>query len=130
MIKNSKVYDAIKYFAQIVLPAFGTLYFGLGGIWDLPKVNEVIGTIVVVDTFLGMLLGISSHMYNKSDQRFDGAIDKVEDGDTTLYSINVDGDPAQVLEEKNELTLKVNKSEAVDTVLVTKPTKRAPRKKS
>lgn len=62
---KNKVYDVLKYIAQIVLPALGTLYFALAGIWNFPYVEQVVGTISAVDTFLGVLLGISSNNYNK-----------------------------------------------------------------
>lgn len=63
VIKNSKVYDALKYIAQIVLPALGTLYFALASIWNLPFGEEIVGTVTAVDTFLGALLMISSMNY-------------------------------------------------------------------
>ena len=62
---NNKVYDVLKYIAQIVLPALGTLYFALAGLWNFPYVEQVVGTISAVDTFSGVLLGISSYNYNK-----------------------------------------------------------------
>ena len=61
---NNKTYDVLKWIAQIVLPALGALYFGLSQIWGLPFGEEVVGTIAVVDTFLGALLGISTAQYN------------------------------------------------------------------
>lgn len=63
---SNKVYDILKYIAQIVLPALATLYFGLAGIWDLPYGEEVVGTITAIDTFLGVLLGISSANYKNA----------------------------------------------------------------
>lgn len=33
---NNKIYDILKWVAQIFLPALGTLYFALAGIWDFP----------------------------------------------------------------------------------------------
>ena len=62
---NDKVYDVLKYIAQIVLPALATLYFALSKIWGLPYGVEIVGTISAVDVFLGTLLGISSASYNK-----------------------------------------------------------------
>ena len=50
---------------MVCLPAIATLYFALAGIWDFPYGEEVVGTITAVDTFLGVLLGISSAQYNK-----------------------------------------------------------------
>lgn len=66
MIMNSKVYDVLKWIAMVVLPAIATLYFALAGIWGLPYGQEIVGTITAVDTFLGVLLGISSAQYNKN----------------------------------------------------------------
>ena len=60
------MYDILKWIAQYFLPAVGTLYFALAGIWGLPYGEQVVGTITAVDTFLGVLLGISSAQYNKA----------------------------------------------------------------
>ena len=63
---TNKVYDILKWIAQYFLPAIGTLYFALAGIWGLPYGEQIVGTITAVDTFLGVLLGISSAQYNKA----------------------------------------------------------------
>ena len=65
LIKNSKIYDVLKWIALVFLPALGTLYFALSGIWGLPYGEEVVGTIMAIDTFLGALIGISNINYNK-----------------------------------------------------------------
>lgn len=62
---TDKTYDILKWIAMILLPAIGTLYFALAGIWNLPYGEQVIGTITAVDTFLGALLGISTAQYKK-----------------------------------------------------------------
>ena len=62
---SNKTYDALKWIAQIFLPAAGTLYFALAGIWGFPYAESVVGTITAVDTFLGVLLGITSMQYKK-----------------------------------------------------------------
>ena len=62
---SNKMYDVLKWIAMVCLPAIATLYFTLAGIWDFPYGEEVVGTITAVDTFLGVLLGISSAQYNK-----------------------------------------------------------------
>lgn len=64
---SNEIYDILKWTAQIVLPAIGTLYFALAQIWGLPYGTEIVGTITAVDAFLGALLGISSIQYNKLD---------------------------------------------------------------
>ena len=62
---SNKVYDVLKWIALYLLPALGTLYFALSGIWGLPYGEQVVGTITAADTFLGVLLGISSAAYKK-----------------------------------------------------------------
>lgn len=65
MKMSDNVYDILKWIAQILLPAIGTLYFALSKIWGFPYAAEVVGTITAIDTFIGALLGISSIQYNK-----------------------------------------------------------------
>lgn len=65
---NNRVYDILKWIALILLPALGTLYFALAGIWHLPYGEQIVGTITAIDTFLGALLGISTLNYNKNKE--------------------------------------------------------------
>lgn len=62
---SNKTYDVLKWIAQFLLPALGTLYFALAGIWNFPYGEQVVGTITAVDTFLGVILGISTAQYKK-----------------------------------------------------------------
>ena len=62
---NNKVYDVLKWIAMYLLPAFGTLYFALAGIWGFPYGEQIVGTVTALDTFLGVILGISSAQYKK-----------------------------------------------------------------
>ena len=62
---SNKVYDTLKWIAMYLLPALGTLYFALAGIWGLPYGEQIVGTITAADTFLGVILGISTTKYNK-----------------------------------------------------------------
>lgn len=66
MKMDNKVYDVLKFIAQILLPALGTLYFALSKLWDLPYPEQIVGTITAVDAFLGAMLGISSTQYYKA----------------------------------------------------------------
>lgn len=63
---SNKVYDILKYIAQIILPALATLYLTLAGIWGLPYGEAISGTIMAIDTFLGVALKISNNNYNKT----------------------------------------------------------------
>lgn len=64
---SNKTYDILKWITQYMLPAIGTLYFALAGIWGFPYGEQIVGTITAVDTFLGVVLGISSAQYNKTN---------------------------------------------------------------
>lgn len=64
-ILSDKAYNILKWVALVLLPALGALYFGLAGIWGFPYGEQIVGTITVLDTFLGVILGISTVQYNK-----------------------------------------------------------------
>lgn len=63
--KNDRIYDALKWICQIVIPAIATLYFTLSGIWGFPYGEQVVGTLTAIDTFLGVCLGISTYQYKR-----------------------------------------------------------------
>jgi hypothetical protein len=107
MLKK-KFYDATKFVAQIALPAAGTAYFAFAGIWNLPNAEQVVGSITVVDTFLGALLGISSIQYNASDAKYDGTVTAVTppDGSKITYQLELNGNPED-LASKSDVTFKV-----------------------
>lgn len=62
---TNQTYDILKFIAQILLPAIGTLYFALAQIWGLPYGEQIVGTITAIDAFLGAILGISTMQYNQ-----------------------------------------------------------------
>lgn len=104
---GNKTYNVLKWITQIILPALGTLYFALAGLWDLPKADEVVGTIVAVVTFLGVVLGFSSYAYNRSDAKFSGDMEVIESehGGKT-YSLDLN-EPPENLQHRDEVTFKV-----------------------
>ncbi len=62
----SKVtYDVLTWIAQILLPAISFLYYGLSGVWGLPYADQIVSTLMILDTFLGMLLGFSTGQFHK-----------------------------------------------------------------
>ena len=65
---SNKLYDDLKWIAQILLPALATLYFALSKIWGLPYGEEIVGTISAIDVFLGALLGLSTAKYYKENR--------------------------------------------------------------
>ncbi len=64
MIPN-KIYDVLKWITIVFLPALGTLYFALSGIWGFPYGEQIVGTITAIIAFLGALIGISTIQYNR-----------------------------------------------------------------
>ena len=64
---SNKVYDVLKWIAQYMLPALGTLYFALSTIWGFPYGEQVVGTITAIDAFLGAILGLSPATYYKNE---------------------------------------------------------------
>jgi len=66
-ILTDKTYNILKWVALVLLPAVGTLYFALAGIWGFPYGEQIVGTITAIDTFLGVILGISTVQYNKKE---------------------------------------------------------------
>lgn len=99
MMITGKTYDALKWCAQILFPAVGTLYFSIAQIWGLPAAEEVVGTIVVIDTFLGVLLGISQSHFQ--EQTAKGTIDTFQSVTGELkYTLNLDDDPSTLRHKK------------------------------
>ena len=64
-----RVYDVLKWICLVCLPAISTLYWSLSGIWGWPYTEQIIGTIAAVETFLGVIIGISTHTYNVERKR-------------------------------------------------------------
>jgi hypothetical protein len=102
-IFSNKVYDQLKFLAQIVLPALAVFYISLAPLWDMPKQEEVAGTIMAIDFLLGTVLGLSKKQYDNSDEKFDGTM-LVGPGKNTL----VLNERVENLEDKKELVFKVS----------------------
>lgn len=66
MKMSNKVYDVLKWIAMVVLPAIGTAYAGLAVIWGFPHGEQILGTVGILETFLGTVLMISSTKYKKT----------------------------------------------------------------
>lgn len=60
-----KVYDALKWICLIGLPAVAFLWGKLAGIWGWYYSSEITETIVAVQLFIGMLIGVSTAQYYK-----------------------------------------------------------------
>lgn len=107
---NGATYDLLKKLVQVVLPAVGSLYFGLAKIWGLPASEEVVGTLAILATFFGVLLSISHASYNASDSKYDGKLimHDTENGGK-LFSLELNGNPLN-LDQKKQVSFKVEPS--------------------
>lgn len=104
---SNKTYDILKYIAQYVLPASGTLYFALSAIWGLPYGEQIVGTITAVDAFLGVLLGISTSAYKKEDHTDGVMVVDTSDPTKDIYRMELKSEP-EVLATKSAVTFKVD----------------------
>lgn len=77
---SDEVYDVLKWIALILIPAIGTLYFALAGIWGFPYAEAIVGTLTAIDTFLGAILGISTSMYKKNQNESNDFNEEDESG--------------------------------------------------
>lgn len=67
MKMSNRLYDTLKWIAQVFLPALITLWGVIGTACDIPY-TDIITTIAIgVDTFLGSILGISSRAYYREE---------------------------------------------------------------
>lgn len=102
---TGKLYDVLKFIAQVGLPALGTLYFTLAGLWGLPSAEEVVATIVAIDTFLGVILQISSASFNAETAT--GTLRVTDTEDKKTFGLELDGDPEYELAGKKRVVFDV-----------------------
>lgn len=110
-VLGQKLYDRMKLFVQIILPAFATFYLTLGNIWGFGYVEQVVATTTALTTFFGAILGLSSRTYNNSNLKYSGVVKVTETADKLSYKWVLDGDPADpaAIADKDEVTFKVFK---------------------
>jgi len=102
---NDKVYTVLELAARVWLPALATLYLALATLWHFPGGPEVVGTIVALDTFLGVFIGVAQKSYDASSAAYNGTIDVTPgDAGAALSNLVLDKDPGDM----SKLVLKVN----------------------
>ena len=62
---TNKQYDLYKKLVTVVAPALITLITGLGALYKFDS-TAITGTLALLTTFTGTVLGISSKKYNES----------------------------------------------------------------
>lgn len=87
---SNNVYNKLKWIAQYLIPALGALYFALAGIWGLPYGEQIIGTLAAIDTFLGVILGLSSSKYNKEFLTYNVPVKALDGVGTVTFTVDPD----------------------------------------
>lgn len=94
---TDKQYNTIKPLVQIGFPAFASLYFGLSATWGFPGGEQVVGTVALITTFLGIVLGLSSKQYKKTQPTGGGQIVVTQDETgKKVFSLELDKDPEEI----------------------------------
>lgn len=65
---NNKLYNILKWLCLIASPAVCALLATLTSLWswNIP-IDAIVGTITAITTCIGVLLGISTYNYNRSE---------------------------------------------------------------
>lgn len=106
-ILNDRNYHYVRQSATIILPAIGALYFTLGQLWGLPRVEEIVGTIAALNIFAGVWASVAKKIYDDTGGKYDGTLilEETDEG-TTMHMREVD---MVALLDKNEITFKIDK---------------------
>lgn len=75
---SNQMYDTLKLWAQLIIPALATFFVTVFEIWQLPYGVEIGATLMAVDTLLGAVLKKASDKY-LSEQQED--LDEIEEID-------------------------------------------------
>lgn len=95
-------YSLGKKAVQIYIPAASSAYFALGGIWGLPGVDKITGTLAVLATFIGVTLGISSRQFDASGAAFDGnMVGHTDESGKTTYTLEFHGNPETIVNHES-----------------------------
>ena len=65
---HPRLYELLRWFTWIVLPATATLISALNAAWswNLP-IDAILSTFVAVETFIGVVLGIAKYTNDNTD---------------------------------------------------------------
>lgn len=61
-VLNSTLYEVLRWFTWIVLPAIATLLASLNSLWNwnLP-IDAILSTFAAIETFIGVVLGLAKY---------------------------------------------------------------------
>lgn len=67
MTLNNKQYDVLNSMVRYVMPALGTLYFALSQLWGFPAPDKVVGTLVAIQAFMGVIIALARSGWQPDD---------------------------------------------------------------
>lgn len=64
------LYEILRWFTWIVLPATATLISALNSAWGwgLP-IDAILSTFAAVETFIGVVLGVAKYSYDQEEKK-------------------------------------------------------------
>ena len=68
---SNKLFDTLRFWQTVLLPAIGTLYFALADIWGLPYAEPVVGTVTALTAFLGAFVEYKRRTYGGRENESD-----------------------------------------------------------
>lgn len=101
---SNKLYDFLNVLVRYLLPAAGAAYFSLSDIWGLPLALEVVGTITIVSTFLGLVIAFARKGWTADDN----LVIDTRDPDTVSFGFE-SGLVVEDLKDGQTLSLNVKK---------------------
>ena len=114
---GDSAYNRLKQSTTVIVPAVGALYFALAQIWHLSKAEEVVGSLAALNTFLGVLLGISTRTYNRSDTKYAGIIEVTDTPDAKQLEFILN-EATPPLEKQAEVTFRVDTNSTGENPIV------------
>lgn len=113
-------YDVLKPITTTVLPGLSALYIALATLWGFPNAREIVGTITAVNVFLGLLVTLSSHQFQKTVEDipeitpvqiegYDGTFKVGDPQDPSTFTMSLDAGPEE-LATKDAIVFKVDRS--------------------
>lgn len=65
----SSIYEILRWFTWIVLPATATLIAALNAAWSWGwPIEAILSTFSAIETFIGVVLGLAKYSYDKKGE--------------------------------------------------------------
>lgn len=111
---SNGTYDFLKGLVQYVLPGLATLYLGLAAFWGFPNPEAIAGSVTLLSTFLGGLIGISKRGYLAMTPTYDGdvLVDVNEEGGEDYLTLSLDR-PMDEIKALDSVTFKIVRNKAL-----------------